>query len=62
MALTTPYPSGSGTSIEFDAILYKGGAGIMVNAEVTATSGAIQQMSPGMYLITGDCTIALANE
>lgn len=60
MALSVPYPVGSGTTLEFDVILYKGGAGIMVNATVTATSGAIQEMNVGFYQITGDCSITIS--
>ena len=54
---TFPSPMGEGMSIEFDAVLYKGGAALMTEVTVTATSGAIQQLGEGAYLITGDCSI-----
>lgn len=60
MSLSAPSPTGSGTTLEFDAILYKGNAVIMADAPVATTSGAIQQMSAASYLITGDCTITIA--
>lgn len=57
---TFPSPMGEGMSIEFDAVLYKGGAALMTEVTVTATSGAIQQLGEGAYLITGDCSITTA--
>lgn len=53
-------PIGSGASIEFDAILYTDGAVLVTGLTITATSGAIQQLGGGTYLITGDCTITTA--
>lgn len=47
----------------FDVILYKG-ASLLKVAEgapfsIVSTSGAIQQMDVGVYMITGDCTITI---
>lgn len=58
--ISSTYPTsvGSGHSIEFDVILYKGTAALMTDPDnITATSGAIQQGGEGVYLITGDCSI-----
>ena len=56
-----PRSVGSGHSIEFDVVLYKGAAALMTDPNnITATSGAIQQMGEGVYLITGDCSITTA--
>lgn len=60
IAASSSMPFGSGESIEFDAILYKGGAALITGLIITATSGAIQQMGGGAYLITGDCTITVS--
>lgn len=58
ISATYPKSVGSGHSIEFDVVLYKGAAALMTDPEnITATSGAIQQGGEGVYIITGDCSI-----
>lgn len=51
-----------GPSIEFDAVLYKGGAYFMYadeRAEVESVSGSATKMGEKSVLITGDCTITI---
>ena len=61
ISATLPKSVGSGHSIEFDVVLYKGAAALMTDPEnITATSGAIQQSGEGVYIITGDCSITTA--
>lgn len=58
ISATYPKSVGSGHSIEFDVVLYKGAAALMTDPDtITATSGAIQQGGEGVYIITGDCSI-----
>lgn len=64
ISATFPAPMWAyGPSIEFDAVLYKGGAYFMYadeRAEVESVSGSATKMGEKSVLITGDCTITIS--
>lgn len=49
----------SGSTLEVDAILYKGNAVLLLPQDVTTTSGAIASLGDGMYMISGDCSLTV---
>ena len=60
-AASSPLPmrAPSGSTLEVDAILYKGNAVLLLPQDVTATSGAIASLGDGMYMISGDCSLTV---
>lgn len=55
------YPVEENTTSVIPAVLYKGEGSVIIDTTATVNvEGNIQQMSPGAYLITGDCTITIS--
>lgn len=53
---------GSGSVDSYDIILYKGKCILVCNPFYTVTtSGSVEELDGGSYLITGDCTITISD-